>query len=357
MLSAGGSVPSPQMSVTRSRGVLLLQLGTPYSPSTKDVRRYLGEFLSDLWVMDVPAPVRWLLLNAVILPFRPRRTAELYRKIWSEDGSPLLVHVAALTREVQRKLGDGYLVEFGMRYGSPSIADALDRLIAADVADIRVLPLFPQYASSAGGSATARTMRLLADRREVPAVSFLPEFFDSPGFVGAVAAVARPELERFRPDYVLFSYHGLPERQVRKSDPTGEHCLASDGCCDAIGAVNRHCYRAQCFATTRLVAAELQLSPGSYETAFQSRLAGTAWITPQTDRVLEGLFEAGARRLAVFTASFVADCLETLEEIGIRLRNQWVDTGGDDLLLIPCVNEAPPWVDAVVAMVSEEENG
>ncbi len=337
---------------TQPVGVLLLQLGTPDSASTRDVRRYLSEFLSDPRVMDVPTPVRWLLLNAVILPFRPRKSAEAYQKIWTDDGSPLLVHTEALATAVQDELGDGYIVEFGMRYGSPSIADALDRLTARDVTDIRVLPLFPQYASSAGGSATERTMNLLADRLNVPAVSFLPEFYDEPGYVSAVAEVAAPHLAAFRPDHILFSYHGLPERQVKKADPTGIHCLAADGCCDAIGPLNRHCYRAQCFATTRLVAAALELSPDAYSTAFQSRLAGTPWITPQTDRVLQGLHDAGIRRLAVFTNSFVADCLETLEEIGIRLRNQWQELGGDELLLIPCVNESPTWVDTVVSMVS-----
>jgi len=343
------------MSDTQPAGVLLLQLGTPDSASTKDVRRYLSEFLSDPRVIDLPAPARWFLLNGVILPFRPRRSAEMYERIWSEDGSPLLLHTKAFTSEIQDKLGDAYLVEFGMRYGSPSIADALDRLLAADVTDIRILPLFPQYASSAGGSAVARTMELLADRWNVPAVSFLPEFYDNRGFIAAVAAVARPALERFRPDYILFSYHGLPERQVRKADPTGEHCLASDNCCDAIGPVNRHCYRAQCFATTKSVASELQLSPDSHTTAFQSRLAGTPWIAPQTDRILQSLCDSGFRRLAVFTASFVADCLETLEEIGIRLRNQWMELGGEDLLVIPCVNEASQWVDTAAAMVSQEE--
>lgn len=350
-------VPSilPHMADMQRAGVLLLQLGTPNSPSTKDVRRYLGEFLSDPRVMDVSTPVRWVLLHALILRFRPRKSAEAYEKIWTEDGSPLLFHSEALTAAVQEKLGDGYLVEFGMRYGSPSISDALDKLIAADVTAIRVLPLFPQYASSASGSATVRTMELLAERGNVPAVTFLSEFYDEPGYIAAVASVAAPELERFEPDHILFSYHGLPERQVKKADPSGQYCLGAADCCDTIGPINSHCYRAQCFATTRLVASELNLSPDSYATAFQSRLAGTPWITPQTDRVLQSLHDSGIRRLAVFTNSFVADCLETLEEIGIRLKKQWMDLGGEDLLLIPCVNETPTWVDAVVSMVSDRD--
>ena len=340
---------------TQPTGVLLLQLGTPDSTSTRDVRRFLAEFLSDPRVMDVATPVRWLILNAVILPFRPRRTAEAYRMIWSEEGSPLLKHTEALTSELRSNLGDGYLVDFGMRYGSPSIADALERLIAGGATDIRILPLFPHYASSAGGSATAKTMELLAERWNVPAVSFLPEFYDHPGFIAAVAGAASRELDRFSPDHVLFSYHGLPERQVRKADSSGGHCFATDNCCDAVGPANRNCYRAQCFATTRAVVSELSLSSDSHSTAFQSRLAGTPWITPHTDRVLYDLYDSGIRRLAVFTPSFVADCLETLEEIGIRLRKQWIDLGGEDLLLLPCVNETPVWVDAVSSMVSTVE--
>ncbi len=340
---------------TQRTGVLLLQLGTPDSASTKDVRRYLSEFLSDPRVMDIPFPVRWLMLKAVILPFRPRRSAELYRKIWTDDGSPLLVHTKALTHAVGNKLGDGYTVSFGMRYGSPTITDAIDRLVAEDVAGLTVIPLFPQYASSSGGSATARAMELLAERQYVQAVTFAPEFYNDPQYISAVAGAATPELEQFSADHVLFSYHGLPERQVRKSDLSGQHCLASETCCDSIGQVNRHCYRAQCFATTRLLADQLALDHGSYSTAFQSRLAGTPWITPQTDRVLEDLFDTGVRRLAVFTASFVADCLETLEEIGIRLRNQWLALGGEDLYLVPCVNEEPAWVEAVAAMASHKD--
>lgn len=334
-------------------GILLLQLGTPDSPSTKDVRRYLAEFLSDPRVMDMSAPLRWLLLHAVILPFRPRRSAEAYELIWSQEGSPLLVHTRSLSEKVQRRLGDDYVVEFGMRYGSPSIADALDKLLAADVTEIRALPLFPQYASSAGGSATARAMELLTDQWNIPAITFLPEFYDHPGFIAAISATAEPVLDDFRPDHVLFSYHGLPESHMRRADPNGEHCLTVDDCCNTIGPINRRCYRAQCHATTRSVATALNLHSNVHSTAFQSRLAGSPWIRPHTDKVLQSLYDSGVRRLAVITPSFVSDCLETLEEIGIQLAEQWRGLGGEDLLQVPCINEAPLWVDTVAAMVSK----
>jgi protoporphyrin/coproporphyrin ferrochelatase len=332
-------------------GVLLLQLGTPDSTSVSDVRTYLREFLSDPRVLDIPAPARAVLLNAVILPFRPRRSAEAYEKIWTEAGSPLTVHTETLVREVQEILGDGYRVAFGMRYRNPSIASAVARLEIDGCERFVVLPLFPQYASAAGGSAAAKALEAFAGRWNVPAVDALGDFHEDPGFVAAAAGIARPLLDEFEPDHVLFSYHGLPEKQVKKSDPTGEWCLTRPGCCETITAANRFCYRAQCHATTRALAKELGLEEGEHSTTFQSRLAGQKWIEPYTDVELPRLHAAGVRRLAVLTPSFVADCLETLEEIGIRGRNQWTALGGEDLLLVPCVNADPRFASAVADMV------
>lgn len=332
-------------------GVLLLQLGTPDSPSIPDVRRYLKEFLSDPRVLDVPAPVRWLLLNAIILPFRPRRSAEAYEKIWTDQGSPLLINTDTLAGEVQELLGDGYRVAYGKRYQNPSIEKAVSELIAADCDRIVVLPMFPQYASAAGGSAAQKALEVLGSQYNVPDVTTLGPFYDDPGFLRAVAEVTRPLLEEFRPDHVLFSYHGLPEKQVKKSDVTGEWCLQTTGCCDQITYANRFCYRAQSFATTRGLVAEMDLAEGTYSTTFQSRLAGQKWIEPYTDKELPKLYKAGVRRLAVLTPSFTADCLETLEEIGIRARQQWEELGGEDFLLIPCLNDHPSWAEAVADMV------
>ncbi len=332
-------------------GVLLLQLGTPDSTDVGDVRTYLAEFLSDPRVLDMPAPARWLLLRAVILPFRPRRSAEAYEKIWTDDGSPLLLHTQALTSAVAERLGPTVRVAFGMRYRKPSIEDALETLVGAGVDRLVVVPLFPQYSSAASGSAIERALDLIGSRWNVPSVSTVGPFYDHPGFVRAVTAIARPLLDDFGPDHVLFSYHGLPESQVKKSDPTRSWCLASDTCCDRIMDVNGFCYRAQAFATTRALAAELGLDDGSFSTTFQSRLAGQRWIKPFTDKSLPGLAAAGVRRLAVLTPSFTADCLETIEEIGIRARAQWDELGGDDLLLVPCVNASPEWADAVVDLV------
>lgn len=335
----------------RPTGVLLVNLGTPEAPRAPEVRRYLREFLGDPRVLDIPALARWLLLEGLILRVRPRRSAEAYAKIWTPAGSPLLVHGRALCAALGERLGPGYRVELAMRYGEPSLARSLERLRAADVACIQVLPLFPQYASSSGGSASARVMELASQLWNVPAIEILGEFPEDAGFVAAFAAVTREALAGFDADHVLMSYHGLPERHVRKSDATGRHCLAQDDCCAALAAANRRCYRAQCHATTRALAAALALEPGSFSVSFQSRLGRTPWIKPYTDLVLPELAARGVKRLAVICPSFVADCLETVEEIGIRGREQWRALGGQELRLVPSLNAHPRWVEAVAALL------
>lgn len=338
---------------TRPTGVLLIQLGTPDSTEVSDVRTYLREFLSDSRVIDIPAPARALLLNAVILPFRPRRSAEQYEKIWKDEGSPLTIHTEALVSALQETLGEAYRVAYGMRYRNPPIETAVTQLATANCDRIVVLPLFPQYASASTGSALEKALDVIGERWNVPDVVTVGDFYDDPGYIRSVAEVARPQLEAFDPDHVIFSYHGLPERQVEKSDPTGEWCLARADCCDQMVEANRFCYRAQCFATSRALVSELGLEDGAHSTTFQSRLAGQKWIEPYTDIQVEGLYKSGLRRLAVLTPSFTADCLETLEEIGIRLREQWEGLGGDELLAVPCVNSHPTWVAAVADIIRQ----
>ena len=333
--------------------VLLANLGTPDSPGVSDVRRYLREFLSDPRVIDIGPVGRWLLLNLIILPFRPAKSARAYQAVWGDaaTGSPLLFHSRALTEGVRAALGPGYLVELGMRYGAPSIPSALATLQAANPSRIIVAPLFPQYSSAATGSALDRVYEIVGKQWNVPAVETLEPFYDHPGFISAFQQVARRRLDAFRPDFVLFSYHGLPERQIRKSDPTQQHCLTSASCCDAIVPANRYCYRAHCFATTRALAASLGLSADRHSVSFQSRLGRTPWIHPYTDQVLPELAKAGKKRLAVMCPAFVADCLETVEEIGIRARDQWRSLGGEELVLVPSLNAEPAWIDAVAKLV------
>jgi ferrochelatase len=237
-----------------------------------------------------------------------------------------------------------------MRYGNPSIAAAFDRLRAAAVDRIVVLPLFPQYASSSTGTGVARVMELASADWNVPWLDVVPPFYDEPMFLDAFTAVARPKLAEARPDHVLFSFHGLPERHVQKSDKTAAHCLRSAGCCATIGEANRNCYRAQCFATARALTARLGLADDGYTVCFQSRLGKTPWIEPHTDHLIDELARAGKKRLAVLCPAFVADCLETIEEIGMRAREQFRAAGGEELTLVPSLNATSPWIDAVVEL-------
>lgn len=328
-------------------GVLLVNLGTPEAPTTGPVRRYLRQFLSDPRVLTLPAPLRWLLLNLVILPSRPRKSAAAYREIWTEAGSPLRVHSEGLTKSVAKRLGDDFEVRLAMRYGEPSIGSAIESLDAAGATRLVVLPLFPQYASAVTASVSAEVFACLARNSDIPPVDILGPFYDAPGFDAAWASVAGPGLAAFAPDHTLLSFHGLPENQIRSSDPRGGHCLSSEGCCDAPGASLSRCYRAQCYATAALLTRALDLDPEATTTCFQSRLGRTPWILPHTDQILGELRARGVKRLAVLCPAFVSDCLETLEEIGIRLRDDWLAAGGEALWLAPCPNDDDVFADAV----------
>lgn len=367
--------------MVRRSGVLLVNLGTPASPAVGDVRRYLREFLSDPYVLDIPAVARKLLLECVILPTRPKKSAAAYASIWTEAGSPLRFHGEALRDLVRTELAAAELrsadgatvevvgVELGMRYGAPSIRAGLEALVAAGADAVVVLPLFPQHSKSAWTSAVAKVHTELGAMRAMLPTSVVPPFYDAPAFLDAAAEVAAPVLAEFGPDRVMMSFHGLPERHIREADlfePRG-HCLASADCCEAIGEHNRFCYRAQSFATARGLAARLGLeavqsagageAPGggggaaAYEVAFQSRLGRTPWIRPFTDERLTQLPAEGVKRLAVLCPSFVADCLETLEEIGIRAEADFRAHGGEALCLVPCVNAAPAWGRGVADLV------
>ncbi len=326
------------------RAVLLVNLGTPESPRRTDVRRYLREFLSDPRVIDLPAPLRALLLYGVILPFRPRVAADAYAKIWTREGSPLLVHGRALRDALATQLGDGYRVELAMRYGSPSLGVAVDALARSGSESILVVPLFPQFAASSTGSALEAIYRRAARQWNPPPIEVLPPYFDAPRFIECLAATARGAVADAKPDHLLVSFHGLPERQIRKSDPSGSHCLSRPDCCEQAEAPRTVCYRAQCRATGRALATSLGLGEGEWTLSFQSRLGRTPWLRPFTDEVLPELAQRGVRRLAVSCPAFTADCLETLEEIGIRAADQWRDLGGETLTLVPSLNSRADWV-------------
>lgn len=335
------------------RGLLLVNVGTPDDPNPPAVRRFLREFLGDPRVLTMNAVGRFLLLRLVILPFRPKRSAHAYQQIWTEDGSPILVHGRALASAVAERLGEEWRVELAMRYGNPSISRALHAFEGAGVDQIVALPLFPQRAASTTDTAVEAVVRALRARESAPGVSFVEPFYQRDDFIAAFAEVGRPALDAARADHVLFSFHGLPESHVRRADPSGNHCLVRDDCCHAIEEANRHCYRAQCFATARALAGALSLGREQWTTCFQSRLGRVPWIEPHTDEVIVRLAESGARRLAVFCPAFVADCLETLEEIGIRGRESFIAAGGEELVLVPSLNSSPSWADAVARMAEE----
>lgn len=336
-------------------GVVLMNIGTPEAPQTPEVRRYLREFLMDEKVIDIAAWKRWLLVNLIILPIRPKKSAEAYAKVWLPEGSPLMVYSQRLAKRVQEGLGDGFIVKVGMRYGQPSIDRAVEELKAAGAGLVVGVPMYPQYAEAATGSSMLRLVEATR-RAELPMRQVEP-FYDDPEFIGAFAEVARPLLDGFAPDFVLFSYHGLPERQVRASDPTGKHCFASPDCCAARVPANARCYRSNCHHTTTALVAALGLDASKAMMSFQSRLGRDPWVKPYTDLVLPELAQRGVKRLAVMCPAFVADCLETVEEIGMRAKEQWLALGGEDLLLVPSLNDHPRWAHAVEAMVRRRAVG
>jgi ferrochelatase len=340
----------PAAAAQRERvGLLLVNVGTPAAPRPREVRRYLREFLSDPRVLDLPAWRRRLLLELVILPRRARASAAAYRQIWTDQGSPLLVHGRALAAKLQARLGDGVRVELAMRYGSPSIAGALDRLERAGATRLVLLPLYPHYSSAATGSAVARVLELAARRWTTPLLQIVPPFYDHPAYLDVRAELARPFLVGPEPDHVFMSFHGLPERQVRRGDPTGVHCLARADCCATIDGRNRHCYRAQCFATAARLAERLAIPRFRMTVCFQSRLGRSPWLRPYSDRVLADEAGRGARH-GVIVPSFVADCLETVEELGLRGLETWRRHGGRSLRVVPAPNADDRFVEALAAI-------
>jgi ferrochelatase len=334
-------------------GLLLINLGTPDSPQPTDVRTYLNEFLSDPRVLDMPAWRRWLLLHLVILRFRPKKSAEAYAKIWTERGSPLLFHSQDLAQKVQQRFGTAVSVDLAMRYGRPSIADALARFRRDGIDRIVAFPLYPQYSSAATGSSIEELFRRAAAEWNTPYIHVVPPFFNHPLFLDARARVARPILDRTDPERVIFSFHGLPERHCLKSDESGAHCLKRPDCCEQLVEANRNCYRAQCFATARALADLLRVPDERRVVCFQSRLGRTPWIRPYTDEVVVKLAREGVKRAVILSPAFVADCLETLEELGIRAVKSFRESGGEVLTLVPALNASDAWADAVVTIARE----
>ncbi|MCP4474310.1 MAG: ferrochelatase [Gammaproteobacteria bacterium] len=330
-----------------AKAVLLINLGTPQDCSRMAVWRYLRDFLIDRRVIDLPAMIRWPLVNLIIAPFRSKKSALAYRKINTAAGLPLRVYGYQLQQRLAEALTAEYQVELAMRYGEPSVAHALQRLKSCQ--QLTIIPLFPQYSSAATGSVIEQVMQQLSRQNNIPTVKVYNQFYQHPGFIAAYVQRIQHTLAEEKSDGLLFSYHSVPERHINKSGCRGECDRLQP--CPAIDESNRHCYRAQCYQTSRLLAQQLKLPEASYQTVFQSRLGRIPWVQPYLDRSLQLLIERGVRRIAIVSPSFVNDCLETLEEIAIRSAEQWRALGGETLIAIPCLNSDTCWVEALVEMV------
>lgn len=331
-------------------GVLIVNLGTPDSPNTPDVRKYLREFLMDSRVIDISYTSRWMLINLIIAPFRAPKSSKVYKELWTEAGSPLKTYGYAVEGMLQHAMGNDYVVKLAMRYQSPSIESALAELQQLGLSKITVIPFFPQYASASTGSVYEEVMRVLAQWQVVPEVRFVNRFLDHPKFIEGFVQTGKKYLAERDYDHVLFSYHGLPERQILKGDYTGKQCQLGK-CCDTANRHNQFCYRAQCFETTRLLVKELGLAEGTYTTAFQSRLGKTPWIKPYTDDVIKELAGRGIKSVLVFSPSFVADCLETTIEIGDEYKELFEENGGEHWQLVESLNDSDIWVETLVDLV------
>jgi ferrochelatase len=338
------------------QGILIVNLGTPDSPSNANVRKYLDEFLMDERVIDVNPVLRTLLVKGIIVPFRGPKSAKLYREIWSDTtGSPLM-HYSLLQRELlQQRLGDEYQVELAMRYQSPSIDSALNKLKDAQVRNIRVIPMFPHYASASTGSVLERVMKLVRKWQTIPNISFINSFHDNELMIEAFADNGRKHKpETF--DHVLFSFHGLPQRQLVKSDHSQKHCLKVENCCSTLTENNKFCYSAQCHDTARLIANKIGLTEDKYTVCFQSRLGKDPWVQPYTSVVIEHLAEKGVKSLLVFCPAFVADCLETVHEVSVEYGEEFSALGGEHVQLVESLNDHPLWIDALVELAKGGPN-
>ena len=333
------------------KGVLLINLGTPDDPSTSSVRRYLREFLMDGRVIDIPYLNRWMLINLIIAPIRGPKSAKEYQKLWNERGSPLKYYGEDLTQLVQESVGDEYVVELAMRYQNPSVESALDRLKKQGVNSILVIPLFPQYASASTGSVIEEVNRVVGQWQVIPELNYVNNFFDHDLFLKTIEERASVFMKENAYDHYVFSYHGLPERQILKAEI--KTCKLGE-CCNNYGTHNKYCYRAQCFETSKLLAQRLNIPHEKYTVSFQSRLGKTPWIKPYTDHLIDELAKDGVKNVLVFSPAFISDCLETTLEVGETYKEQFIEAGGDSWDLVESLNTHPTWVKCLVDIIQKK---
>lgn len=335
-------------------GVLLVNLGTPDSPSVPDVRKYLREFLMDGRVIDIPALPRTLLVNGIIAPFRAPKSAKIYKELWTSEGSPLKIFGLSNEKELQKKLGDKYLVKLAMRYQSPSIKDQLAEFKTSGIKELIIIPLFPQYASATSGSIYQKVMEIIGKWQIIPQLKFINYFYQYPKLIEGFAQNARKMMQEYDYEHFIFSYHGLPERQIRKGD---DHKVCKLGeCCGSITPKNQFCYRAQCFETTRLLVKALNIPEGKYTTCFQSRLGRDPWIKPYSEDTVKKLTKEGVKSILAFSPAFVSDCLETTIEVGEEYKELFEENGGQRWDLVPSLNDSSIWIDLLEEIVLEHSN-
>jgi ferrochelatase len=334
-------------------GVLLVNLGTPDSPATGDVRRYLREFLMDKRVVDYPAIPRWMLVNLIIAPFRAPKSAKEYRKLWQDRGSPLKYYGEDVVELLQKELDDRYIVKLAMRYQKPSIKSVLKELQQEKVSSIICIPLFPQYASATSGSVIDKVMEITRTWQVIPEIRFVSKFPDHELFIEAHADRARKHLEEKDYDHIIFSYHGVPVSQIKKASYDG-YCKVGS-CCNKYGKMNQYCYRAQCYQTSRLLADKLGIPEDKYTVSFQSRLGPVPWIRPYTDEVIEELAKEGKKKILAFSPAFVADCLETTLEVGEEYKELFMEEGGEEWDLVESLNDHPLWIACLKDLVLQHD--
>ncbi|PKQ45675.1 ferrochelatase [Confluentibacter flavum] len=324
------------------KGVLLVNLGSPDSPEPKDVKKYLGEFLMDERVIDIPLIARTALVKGIILKTRPKQSAAAYKKIWWEEGSPLIVLSKRLQNAIQKDVE--IPVALAMRYGSMTIKKGLQELVDKGVDEVLLFPLYPQFAM-----ATTETILVLAEAIQKEffpnlKIESVPAFYNKPDYIDVLSNSIKKHLEGKQYEHILFSYHGVPERHIRKSDVTKSHCKIDCTCCVTPSKAHEFCYRHQCLEVTRLVAEKLQIKEGAFSTSFQSRLGFDPWLQPYTDRTIERLGKNGIKNMAIVTPAFVSDCLETLEEIAMEGEEIFHEMGGNEFTTVPCLNDDSEWV-------------
>jgi ferrochelatase len=330
--------------------ILLINLGTPDAPTPSKVGKYLTEFLNDKRVIDVNPILRFILVNLIIVPTRSFKSSKLYQKIWTKEGSPLLLNTLALKEKLQLNAGNNYIVEMAMRYQQPSIKMALENLRKQQPSKIHVLPLYPQYASSSTGSTIEEVLKQIKGWEVIPSLNIVSKFYDHPKFLEALLVEAKKhDINAY--DHVIFSYHGLPERQIKKASAHyGNNTCRLGDCCNVITKNNQFCYRANCFETTRRIVAALNIPKEKHTTTFQSRL-DNKWLLPFSDKVIAELGKNGAKNLLVFSPAFVADCLETIYEIGTEYDEIFKEHGGQKITLVNSLNASDVWVEAVKDIV------